>query len=170
MTPQASDPLAGLRDIHLPLDPSWWPPAPGWWLLAVLVLLLSVAVALGWRRARRRGAPYRAARRELQGIRNRYRDDGDAAAAARRVSVLLRRVVLAVRGEPAVAGLVGERWLEFLDRAGATDAFSRGPGRVLESAAWSRHGNDPGALIDLAEATLERMRRGAADARAEQAR
>ena len=41
-----------LRDIHEPLAPSWWPPAPGWWLVA-LVLLAAVAWG-GWRRWRRR--------------------------------------------------------------------------------------------------------------------
>jgi hypothetical protein len=33
-----SDPLAQLRDIHLPEAVSWWPLAPGWWVLAALLV------------------------------------------------------------------------------------------------------------------------------------
>ncbi len=36
MNPQ--DPLSELRDIYLPDPISWWPPAPGWWVLMVLVV------------------------------------------------------------------------------------------------------------------------------------
>ena len=40
-----NDPLAQLRDIHLPAEVSWWPLAWGWWLLiafagAVLIWLI----------------------------------------------------------------------------------------------------------------------------------
>ena len=30
--------LAQLADIHLPAEVSYWPPAPGWWVLALLLL------------------------------------------------------------------------------------------------------------------------------------
>ena len=51
---EVQDPLAELRDIHLPAPPDLWPPAPGWWILGVLVIALCVYGAyLGYKLWRR---------------------------------------------------------------------------------------------------------------------
>ena len=34
--------LEQLRDIHLPQAVHWWPPAPGWWIVAAVVLALTI--------------------------------------------------------------------------------------------------------------------------------
>ena len=34
--------LEQLRDIHLPQAVHWWPPAPGWWIVAAVVLALMI--------------------------------------------------------------------------------------------------------------------------------
>ena len=49
MNPQ--DPLAALHPLREPLPIGWWPPAPGWWLLAGLAL--AALLLLAWHALRR---------------------------------------------------------------------------------------------------------------------
>lgn len=39
------DPLAQLRDIHLPEPIGWWPLAIGWYILIALALFLASIIA-----------------------------------------------------------------------------------------------------------------------------
>lgn len=55
---EAEDPLSQLADIHLPADVSFWPPAPGWWVLAALLMcglcLLGLVQFRRWQQRQRR--------------------------------------------------------------------------------------------------------------------
>lgn len=123
-----------LRDIHLPADPSWWPPAPGWWLLAALVL--SVIAFGAWRavRATRRRRWRDAVIGELDAIARRHAEGGDATRLAAELSMLLRRAARLV--DARAATLHGDEWLAFLDAQLESDAFTHGVGRVLVDAPW----------------------------------
>lgn len=125
------DPLAALRDWHLPDPVSWWPPAPGWWLIVGLVLAACALVLRWWWRRRQQGAPARAAMAELGRLRAGLAADGDGRHYAAAVSALLRRLALARYPREQVAGLTGADWLAFLDRSGGGGRFAEGPGRVL---------------------------------------
>lgn len=123
-----------LRDIHLPAPVSWWPPAPGWWALLVLVVLVLAALGV-WRyvRTRRARLDIRAAGLiELHKLRDTYNHDGDGHRLARDLSVLLRRLSLNAYPDAQVAGLINNDWLTFLDRhAGDDTPFSTGAGHAL---------------------------------------
>lgn len=126
-----ADPLAGLRDWHLPESISWWPPAPGWWVLGGLILVLVVCAVRWWGARRRRSAPARAALAELEALSPRLADGSGQRHAVGAVSILLRRLALARYPRDQVAGLTGLAWLTFLDRTGGAGAFTQGPGKVL---------------------------------------
>jgi hypothetical protein len=115
-----------LRDIHLPTEPSWWPPAPGWWLLAAL---LCFALAWAWRvfaHGRRLRRLRRALHGQLDALR---REQVDGAAQVAAMSLLLRRA--AKRYAPQALALRDEAWLRFLDADDPARPFSQGPGRLL---------------------------------------
>lgn len=120
-----------LRDLHLPDPVSWWPLAPGWWL--VIALLLA---GLGWlsHRVWRRwlhNAPRRYAVRALARIEKDYLAHRNPVMLARDVSQLLRRSMLAYATRHDVAGLTGESWLEWLDRDLPVPYFHTEGGRSL---------------------------------------
>lgn len=144
-------PLAGidLHDILAAPPPAFWPPAPGWWVLAAL--LLGVLITGGWRlnTARRR----RWRRNRILGELEALSTSGNEQVATQ-VSILLRRVALLCFDRREVAPLTGRAWLAFLDRTGGDGAFVDGPGQALATAPYlsSQHvtGIDSAALLTLA--------------------
>jgi hypothetical protein len=133
-----------LRDIHLPGAIGWWPPAPGWWLLAALGLVAFALYGLYYFRGRHR----RAALRALQRVRQALEQGAEPVGCLQNVSTLLRRFAMTtaanrngaeVESRPVdVPGLIGERWLQYLDSRWQRDAFARGPGRRLLAAPYAR--------------------------------
>jgi hypothetical protein len=156
-----ADPLAGLRDYHLPEPVPWWPPAPGWWLLLVLIPGLLLLTLLLRRRARRRRLPSALAQRELTALRERYRRDADVPAYVSGLSQLLRRFVLARFPADSPGGLCGADWLRFLADRDDGDGFRTGVGRRLADAPYRPGAEiDAAALAELVERWIRRNRGG----------
>ena len=127
-----------LREIHLPESVGWWPPAPGWWFLPVLLLLGLAAAWFGRLLYRRRKySAISMARKELAAIRSRYAADTDAGRCVRSVSGLLRRVSISVFPRAESAGLTGDDWVAFL-QSGSRQQASGNIGRLLLEAPYRR--------------------------------
>lgn len=119
-----------LRDIHSAPPPEFWPPAPGWWVLGVLVVaLLTVIMVWLYRRYRR----YRQQQQVLAELEQLKALDTNQQITefTTAVSTLLRRVALMRYARQRVAPLSGVEWLHFLDETGGGDEFTTGAGRVL---------------------------------------
>ena len=125
------EPELALRDIHLPDAVGAWPPAIGWWLLPVLLILAIYLLFVLYRRLTR-GTAVKQARRQL--LEMRRHPPQDAMQALQQYSVLMRRLALSVSSDPEVAGLSGAAWLNYLDQSVPGRLFSEGPGRYLGDA------------------------------------
>lgn len=144
-----------LRDIHLPHPVSWWPPAPGWWALLFLCLLVVFSVWF-FRLIKHKRSVRVAAFKELQIISNTFSQKRDAHKLVKSLSILLRRICLSYFPRTEVAGLTGEKWLAFLDNCldwgNVPDRFSQGAGRILITAPYQPqavlHGE---ALLNLCQ-------------------
>jgi hypothetical protein len=147
-----------LRDIHLPGDPSFWPPAPGWWLLAmVLLALLSWTAVAAWRRYRIHRQRQRVLG-ALAALEDQFRA-GQSPEHLARISMLLRRLALMRFPREKVAALTGGGWLGFLDETGGNGRFCEGPGRVLAAGPYQRalpQDLDTSGLIALVREWVER--------------
>lgn len=130
------DPLAALRPLHLPEPVGWWPPAPGWWLLGLVVLALALLSVRALLRRRRRSRYRRAALSELAACARQARAGGDALVFAASASGILRRAALQRYPRARVAALCGDAWLDFLEQTGGIAGFRDGAGRVLGDAVY----------------------------------
>ena len=110
-----ADPLAALRDIHVPDPPAFWPPAPGWIAVAGVVIAAALAGTILAVRWWRRGRPKREALAGLRSLRARHGAGAPDREIAMELSMLVRRFALARRPREEVAGLAGERWIAWLE-------------------------------------------------------
>lgn len=143
--------LAQLRDIHGAPEVAWWPPAPGWWILAVLVMIGIALLVRHYLRAR----SVRQRRERLLHFIEWIETSVDAENAPGLFLSNLNRVfkLVALRAFPdsRCAHLAGNEWVAFLrerigveDGAAPLEALADGPYRELP-------GFDANGLTELAK-------------------
>lgn len=123
-----------LRDIHFPAEIGAWPPAPGWWILAALALAAAAWGAWRYARGYRRRVALRTLEKVCADLEAGYPTDECLPV----VSSVVRRFAMTVAASPrGIAGLVGERWLTWLDSQWEQHQFLNGPGQALARAPYA---------------------------------
>ncbi|CAK0752797.1 hypothetical protein CCP3SC15_180022 [Gammaproteobacteria bacterium] len=158
--------LDQLRDIR-GLDPiSWWPVAPGWWVMVgVLATLIIVGLLIAWWVSIRNRDWRSDARHHLRELGARVHQAGAKEVAAQ-LSELLRRIAMARYGRTACASLTGEEWLNWLNTKDPAGFPWSERGRVLIDLPYAPPrdqvriaGTDPNSLHALVEAVLPWLER-----------
>ena len=119
-----------LKDIHLPDAILWWPPAPGWWILAVLVVLFTYSLPrlLRWLRYK----PVKSlSLKELDLIKQSHKQQADHKKTLLAITTLLRRTVMSRSGRNGNAGVVGDDWLKQLNQMSSGTSFTAEQGELL---------------------------------------
>ena len=153
-----------LRDIHLPDAVSWWPPAPGWWIIASL-LLLTLLLGYLARKYYRSKALQRQIVAEIEAIKNDFQSHKNTYTLIQSLSILLRRSCISFYPRHETAGLTGGDWLRYLDdtypeKSSSTHLpFQQGVGKILASAPYMAEQSsidiDANALLELCEKWLQ---------------
>jgi len=138
------DLLARMRDIHeLDMDKvSWWPPAIGWWLLAMAVTGLLFLLWWGFRnlRAYPPGTWHRDARNQLLALKKLSRQLSPEQS-LRELSELLRRIAVTRIGREQAAGLNGEDWLAWLQQQDPAQFSWQEKARILITVPYAPPGH-----------------------------
>lgn len=126
------DPLAQLRDIHFPHAIGAWPPAPGWWIAAVLLIALVAGLIFLLVKWIRRNRYRKLALQQLAKL-----NQKNPGQYLQQLNQLLKQTALAAQPRQEIAGLSGQHWLQFLDSSGNTQHFCEGAGKILADGPYS---------------------------------
>ena len=129
-----NDPLSQLRDIHLPEPGGLWPPAPGWWVLAAVILATGFAFGIWLLRRHRRNRWIKSAKQELERIRN---SDCTESEKLDELNRLLKRAARRRYPDQHPESLSGDPWIAFLtEKSGRNDGRLEQVFRNLAQSSW----------------------------------
>ncbi|MFT5503262.1 MAG: hypothetical protein ACI8XC_000972 [Gammaproteobacteria bacterium] len=126
-----------LRSIHDPSAVVWWPPAPGWWILAFFLILAGILIYLLVRFYR-----HRRLRRECQAlfsdIRKGLREGQSPQEVVGQLTILLRRILMSYKGRQNIANLTDQSWIDELNRLTRQNYFDSHSLRVFGQYRYQR--------------------------------
>ncbi len=158
--PAMQNPLDALEPNILPEVIKAWPPAYGWWLLALLALTALVALGVWLWLRYRRNAYRRQALQQLAAFRHGFDNHQDMSRLNKECNHLLKAVALQVWPREHVASLYGQPWLAFLDSSLKERALftgkTHGLGESLYSPGRDNQNSDPDVLCNAVQRWIKK--------------
>ena len=157
--------IHGIDEIILPDAVSWWPTAPGWKVLAIIIVILLLFICVRWMKRWWRNRYRREALRQLMQVQQHAGKQLQEVVAV--LPYYLKVTALQAYPRQDVASLSGEHWLAFLDKQYSGAVFSDGIGRKLLAVAylpqeqWQLSERDSEALISMSRLWISKHREAA---------
>ena len=148
ITTLPADPLAALRPLHAPEAISWWPPAPGWWIVTALVLTALIFMIIFLSRYWKNNRYRRSALHEATQIKQDYAQQ--PLQYCQQINQLLKRIGVHVWPKALTASLTGTAWFEFLNAQCKRKIFSQTSITLLGQSAYQ-------AEVDISPAAIENL-------------
>lgn len=113
-----------LRDIKLPAEPGFWPLAPGWWVLILATLAVTVWLGIKWYKYRQKKRRWMEIDQQLSKIEFDFRQSQDRQKLLTEVSTFLRRFVKYQLHHDRATSLSGHEWIDYLSQFKNSDSFA----------------------------------------------
>ena len=123
MTPQsATTPALPLNDIYLPDPIGFWPLAPGWWLLLILLIAFIATAIWLWQYDKKHGKPKRQARDLIISAYAQWQLDKNNEHYCEALNQSLKRYWRLYNSQAVT--LSGKEWVNALNRIGQPPIFT----------------------------------------------
>lgn len=108
MNPADSLPL---RDFHLPDAVSWWPPALGWWLMLLLIIMVLAGLYVLIKHLRK-PLLNKSAKAEIYAAIDEFSQHSDGKRLVQDISIAIRRIGISYLKRDSTAGIAGKNWYQ----------------------------------------------------------
>jgi hypothetical protein len=154
-----SNALAQLKDIHLPETVDWWPLAPGWYGLLLIIIIATIGLIHFFYKRHVNALPKKQALALLRTYVEHYEREHNTQITSSRISQLLRRVALVYYPRTQVASIHGEAWIEFLNQTAKNVDFRPVQSLLLESPFKTSEAIALQPLISQAESWIKQRKK-----------
>jgi hypothetical protein len=120
-----------IKDIHMPSPVGLWPLAPGWYFVIFFMIVFGIFLVMKSLKLCRRKKYKKSILAQVDALERRVLKGMEARSAIADLSILLKRLALSHFADQNPGALSGQHWLDFLNRTGKCDLFTKDVGEII---------------------------------------